>query len=180
MDIPHTIEGLLFFKGEPLTYKYLAKTLNKGEEEIKNACEELKTALQGRGIVLVVRDTEVSLGTHPDLAPLIERLAKEEVTGPLTKAALETLSIVLYRAPITKSDIDYIRGVNSGFILRNLLIRGLVEKVPNPNDARTFLYKPTNDLFAHLGIQEQKELPEYEAYNAKMKESLEIENNESR
>ncbi|MAZ40968.1 hypothetical protein CL654_02530 [bacterium] len=179
MNLNQTIEALLFFKGEPLMFKYLAKTLNKSEEEIKNACHELSQSLEDRGIVAVIRDQDITLGTHQDVSELIDTLAKEEVTGPLTKAALETLSIILYRAPITKSDIDYVRGVNSGFILRNLLIRGLIEKTPNPADARTFLYRPTNDLFSHLGIKEQKELPEYEQYNATMQQSLETRDDES-
>ena len=79
----------------------------------------------------------------------------------LGKAGLETLSIILYRGPATRRDIDYIRGVNSQFILRNLLIRGLVEKIQNPDDQRTFFYKPTFQLLSYLGIGKLEDLPEY-------------------
>ena len=75
---------------------------------------------------------------------------------------METLSIILYQGPISRSDIDYIRGVNSQFILRNLLIRGLIERIDNPNDARSFLYKVSINLLANLGINKIEELPEYE------------------
>ena len=101
------------------------------------------------------------LGTAKELSPLIEQLTKEELTKDLGKAGLETLSIILYQGPITRADIDYIRGVNSQFIVRNLLIRGLVERVENPKDARSFLYKTTLDLLSHLGISKIEELPEY-------------------
>jgi len=179
MNIPQTIEAILFFKGEPLSVSYLSKLLGKNEDEIKSAFEELKNSLEGRGIVAVIEENSISLGTHPEVATLIEQLAKEEAIGPLTPASLETLSIILYRSPITKSEIDYIRGVNSGFILRALLMRGLVEKTNNPKDARTFLYTPTADLYAHLGIRDKKELPEFEEYNAKIQTALKEYGNES-
>jgi len=93
---------------------------------------------------------------------LIEQLTKDELTRDLGKAGLETLSVVLYQGPISRADIDYIRGVNSQFILRALLIRGLVERVDNPKDARSYLYKTTLDLLSHLGVSKLSELPEYE------------------
>ncbi len=77
------------------------------------------------------------------------------------KASLETLTIILYRGPITKSQIDYIRGVNSNFILRGLLIRGLIEREKNPDDERGFIYKPAIELITHLGIGSLSGLPEY-------------------
>jgi segregation and condensation protein B len=102
------------------------------------------------------------LGTAKELSSLIEQLTKEELTRDLGKAGLETLSIVLYQGPISRADIDYIRGVNSQFILRNLLIRGLVERVDNPADARSFLYQTTLQLLSHLGISKREDLPEFD------------------
>ena len=113
-------------------------------------------------MTLVQTDEDVMLGTAKELSPLIEQLTKEELTRDLGKAGLETLSIVLYQGPISRADIDYIRGVNSQFILRALLIRGLVERVDNPTDARSYLYKPTLDLLSHLGVSKIADLPEYE------------------
>ena len=107
-------------------------------------------------------DEEIMLGTAKELSPLIEQITKEELIKDLGKAGLETLSIVLYQGPISRAGIDYIRGVNSQFILRNLLIRGLIERVDNPADSRSFLYKPTLALLSHLGISSIAELPEYE------------------
>jgi segregation and condensation protein B len=101
------------------------------------------------------------LGTAPEASALIEQLTREELSKDLGKAGLETLSIIVYKSPITRADLDYIRGVNSSFILRNLQIRGLVEKITNPADARSFLYRPTFELLQHLGVTRVEDLPEY-------------------
>ncbi len=157
------IEAILFYKAEPLSVKRLAQILKKDETEIRNAVRELKEELKGRGLALVEWEDEVTLGTSRDVAHLIETLTKEELTKDLGKAGLETLSIILYQGPLARADIDYIRGVNSNFILRNLLIRGLIERVENPKDHRSFLYKPSLELISHLGLSHITELPDYES-----------------
>ena len=78
------------------------------------------------------------------------------------KAGLETLSIILYQGPITRSEIDYIRGVNSNFILRNLLVRGLIEKIVSPKDTRSFMYRPTFELLQHIGVSKIENVPDYQ------------------
>jgi segregation and condensation protein B len=120
----------------------------------------LETKLEGRGVRLLKNDDEVMLGTTPTTAVVIEKLIKEELDKDLGKAGLETLSIVLYKGPVSRSEIDYIRGVNSSYILRNMIMRGLVERV---NDAKrkTFVYRPTFDLLSFLGVGSVDELPEY-------------------
>ena len=101
------------------------------------------------------------LGTSKELSSLIEKLTRDELNRDLGKAGLETLSIILYQGPITRAEIDYIRGVNSQFVVRNLLVRGLIERVDNPKDARSFLYKTTLDLLSLLGVSKIEDLPEY-------------------
>jgi segregation and condensation protein B len=162
MNISAKIEAILFWKAEPVSLKKLASLLNEKPEAVKAGLAELEMALKGSGITLVQTDEDVMLGTAKELSPLIEQLTKDELTRDLGKAGLETLSIVLYQGPISRADIDYIRGVNSQFILRSLLIRGLVERVENPTDARSFLYKPTLELLARLGISKASDLPEFE------------------
>lgn len=162
MNLSAQLEAILFWKAEPISLKKLAALLNIDIAAVKNGLQELETALQGRGLTLVRTDDEVMLGTAKEISPQIEQLTKEELTRDLGKAGLETLSIILYQGPISRADIDYIRGVNSQFIVRNLLIRGLVERVENPKDARSFLYKTTLQLLSHLGISKIEELPEYE------------------
>lgn len=155
------IEAVLFWKAEPITRTELAKILSKSEEEISVALQMLEKNLAGRGVELMKKDDEVTLVTAAETSTLIEQLTKEELTKDLGKAGLETLTIILYRGPISRREIDYIRGVNSQFIVRNLLVRDLIERVPNPVDQRSFLYRPTFTLLAFLGIKEIADLPEY-------------------
>ncbi len=157
------IEAILFFRGEPTSLKRLADILKKDKTEIEAALKALEQKLAGRGLTLVYKEDEVMLGTAPALSPLIEQLTREELTRDLGKAGLETLSIVLYRGPISRREIDHIRGVNSNFILRNLMIRGLVEKITSPTDQRSYLYKPTFELLGFMGLSRIEDLPEYTA-----------------
>lgn len=161
-DCSIEIEAILFWKGEPQSIKKLATSLAKTEEEIKAGLEILKEKVQNRGVELLWKNDEVMLGTSPKVSAIIERLTKEELVKDLGKAGLETISIIAYKGPISRAEIDYIRGVQSNFILRNLQIRGLVEKVTNPKDARSFLYRPTFELLQFLGVSKIEDLPEYE------------------
>ena len=163
LELDAKIEAVLFFKSEPMQIRALAKLLTVSEEDIKNALKELTEKLTKRGVQLLIKEDEIELRTAPEMSTLIETIQKEELTKDLGKAGTETLSIVLYKGPVTRSEIDYVRGVNSTFILRNLLIRGLIEKVPNPKDQRSFLYKPTLELLSFLGLRTIEELPEFTA-----------------
>ena len=160
MTLESKIEAVLFWKGEPVQIKRLAALLKKSEAEIAEALKNLENGLAERGIELVQKDDEVMLGTRPEMSGIIETLTKEELVKDIGRAGLETLSIIVYRGPTTRRDIDYIRGVNSSFIVRNLMIRGLIERVPNPSDERSFLYKPTFQLLQYLGVGKLDELPE--------------------
>jgi len=155
------IEAILFFRAVPVKISELTTLLAIPETEIYTALDRLEMQLAGRGLQLVHKDNAVLLTTSKDTAGLIEKIAQEDLEKDLGKAGLETLAIILYRGPVTRSDIDYIRGVNSNFILRNLMIRGLVEKVVNPEDKRGFLYKPTFELLSYLGITRVEDLSEY-------------------
>lgn len=170
MTLDQKIESILFFKAEPVSIKDLSKILTSNEDAILSGCKELEKKLESRGVVLLRKDDKVTLGTSPEMSELIEAMVKEELSKDLGKAGLETLSIVLYRGPISRSKIDYIRGVSSTFILRNLLVRGLVERVQDPNDQRSFLYKPTFEMLSYLGISKIEDLPEYE----KVKEEIDL------
>lgn len=157
------IESLLFWKAEPLAITELARIAGVKEEEARSALAALEKKIEGRGVVLVWNGDKVALKTSPESSSLIERLAKEELNKELGKAGLETLSVILYQGPLSRREIDYIRGVNSSFIIRHLLVRGLIERVPSDTDQRSFLYRPTFDLLSYLGISRLEELPEYRA-----------------
>jgi len=160
--IEKQIESILFWKAEPVKISDLAKILEISVEQVNEAAAALNTSLENRGIGLLNNNNELSLITAAENGPLIEKLLKEELNKELSKAALETLSIILYKGPMKRSEIDYIRGVNSQFIIRNLMIRGLVDKEQNPNDERGFFYKASSDLLNFMGIKSVSEMPEYE------------------
>ncbi len=170
------IEAILFWYGEPVKIKKLVQIFNKTEEEITASLKNLESNLTNRGIVLISKDDEVALGTSKEASEVIEKLTKEELMRDLGRAGLETLSIIIYQGPISRAEIDYIRGVQSNFILRNLMIRGLIEKIPNPKDQRSFLYRPTFDLLNYLGVSKIEEMPEYQ----KAKEEIEGYKNSSK
>ncbi|MCK5022028.1 MAG: SMC-Scp complex subunit ScpB [Candidatus Pacebacteria bacterium] len=168
LSLESQIEAILFFNNEPISKKKLSTILEKELPDIENSLGILEEKLKDRGIVLLLKDDEVSLGTAPELSSLIESMRKEELNRDLGKAGLETLSIILYKGPITRAKIDYIRGVNSNFILRNLHIRGLIERIPNPDDQRSYLYTSSFKLLSFLGISKIEDLPEYSETNKEL------------
>lgn len=161
MELRHKIQAILFYQAEPMSIGRLSKLLKHNEGEVRDALLKLREEIEGTGVSLVENGNEVMLGTSPSASSLIAEITKEELSKELSKAALETLAIVLYKGPLTRSEIDYVRGVNSNFILRNLQVRGLVEKVDNPRDSRSYLYKPTFQLLEYMGVTRREELPEY-------------------
>ena len=168
MELSNLIEAILFWKGEPITLKRLSDITKNEINEIEKALNTLEINLTSRGIVLMRKDNEVMLGTNKEYGPIIESLIKEDLHRDLGRAGLETLSVVLYLGPVARSEIDYIRGVNSSFIMRNLLVRGLIERVDNPNDKRSYVYKPTFELLSFLGITKVSDLPEYQSFRQEL------------
>ncbi|MFA5750704.1 MAG: SMC-Scp complex subunit ScpB [Candidatus Paceibacterota bacterium] len=161
MNIEQKIEAILFWKGEPLSRKKLSEILDVSSEDIEEGIDKLKAILIDRGIVLQENDKEIALGTTPELSSLFEKLQKEELNKDLSKASLETLSIILYKNGASRAEIDYIRGVNSSFILRALSVRGLIQRETDMSDNRRYIYKPTFDLLSYLGVKSVEELPNY-------------------
>ena len=172
MNHAQHIESLLFYKGEPVSYGDIERILEISKEEVLAGVHELRASLEGRGIVLIEGNDSLSLATHPDIASVLEKVRAEELQTPLSKAALETLTIIAYKSGVTKNELDYIRGVNSQFMVRNLLVRGLIERAPNPEDKRSPLYRPTHDLLAYLGIARLDELPEFNTVTGRIEEAL--------
>ena len=172
MELESKIEGLLFYKNEDLKINKLASLLNASEDEIKEALNKLENSLSNRGVVLMRKDDSVTLGINNELSSIIESIRKDEISKELTKASLETLSIILYKNNVSRSEIDYIRGVNSSFILRNLLVRGLIEKITDPKDSRRMLYRPTFDTLSFMGISSVDKLPNYEEVQKQLQEVI--------
>jgi len=172
IELESKIEGLLFYKGEDISVKKLAELLNVTVEEINEGLVKLEKSLENRGLVLVKKDDSVVLGITSELSPLIESIRKDEITKELSKASLETLSIILYKNGVSRSEIDYIRGVNSSFILRNLIVRGLIEKVIDSSDSRRILYRPSFNTLSYMNITSIDQLPNYNEIINQLQESI--------
>lgn len=170
IELSHQIEALLFALGRPISRTELAAKLACSQEELELALAALSRATKERGIICVDDGKTLELRVAPIAAKLVEDIRKEDLSRDIGRAGLETLSAILYRRPLTRSEIDFIRGVNSSQILRTLVMRGLVRKVPNPKDERSFLYEPTTELLAQLGVTRADELPEYESVRGKLAE----------
>lgn len=172
-ELEAKIEAILFWKGEPMSRKRLVEILKVDQEEVSHSIEMLKISLGNRGIVLQEKDNEIVLGTAPEFSELIENLQKEELNKELSKATLETLSIILYKNGASRAEIDYIRGVNSSFTLRALSIRGLVEKTVDSKDSRRYIYKPSFEILSFMGVKSIEELPDYAEVSSSIKSAAE-------
>lgn len=161
IELATKIEALLFAEGDALTFKKLEKMLGCDQDTLTKALDELQGRLAGRGVSLLRSDTEVALAVSPEGRDIVAEVLAKENNRDIGDAGLEILSILLYEGPSTRATIDYIRGVNSSSTLRTLLTRGLVERTGNPEDGREYLYRPTVELLAYLGVKDTKDLPEY-------------------
>jgi segregation and condensation protein B len=164
-SLQSSLEALLFVSGEALSLVRLEKILGVPKDEIRAAGQALAVEYQSnalRGLMILSDGESLLMATKPEHAPIVEALTKSELQENLSKAALEVLSIVAYRSPISRSEIDAIRGVNCSFTLRNLLLRDLISREGNPSDSRGYLYRPTFRFLESLGLGKISELPDYE------------------
>ena len=168
-ELAAKIEALLFVATKPMSAKQLAGALSVQISEVDAALAELESVrnIDASGIHLVVGDEGAMLASNPAFADVVTSLAKEDIEPELTRPSLETLTIIAYRGPMTKPEIEAIRGVNCTLILRNLLMRGLIME----EDAIKLqpVYAMSNDALRVLGLHSVKELPEYDSLHANAK-----------
>lgn len=167
MSLKSKIESLLFVSLSPLSTGKIAAFLKTDAEKVKEALKELDRDLKAgeRGVHLLSVGQSWQLATDPANSPLVRDYLKDEQRGELTRPALETLTIIAYRGPIAKAELDIIRGVNCSLILRNLMIKGLIEAVPDKEKMQTF-YQITFDFIKFLGLSRPQDLPDYEKLNS--------------
>lgn len=157
------IESLLFISGEPIKISKLSKIIEVSREDVENALMILQSEYSsGRGISIIRKEDEVQMATHPDNSSFVDKIVKSDLQEALSNASLEVLSIIAYRGPVTRTDIEAIRGVNSTYTLRNLMMRGLVERIENQKDLRGYVYKISFDFLKKLGVDDVKKLPDFE------------------
>jgi segregation and condensation protein B len=162
MSLISQIESILFVAGKPLTAKKMAKVLNTKETDVAAALQELALKYNGEesGVSLLHTNEEWQLVSSPENKDVTEQFVKAEISGELTRPQLETLTVISYCGPITKPEMEQIRGVNCSLILRNLLMRGLVKE---NEDVTNLLptYEVTMEYLRHLGLKSLAELPDY-------------------
>lgn len=166
------IEGLLFALGKALTRTELMKMLEVDSETLERGITKLREN-ENRGVVVVDDSKALELRISPEAAGIVEKVRRDELSRDIGRAGLEVLAAIIYRGPLSRSDIDFIRGVNSAQTLRTLSVRGLIRRIPNPKDERSFLYEPTTELLASLGATHVRDIPEYDSVREKL-QSLEV------
>lgn len=165
-DLKSKLETLLFISHKPIAIAEASKIVEADKQLVTEALRELSEEYQQRqgGISIIFLEDKYQMVTASDNAEISAKFLKTEIAGELTKPALETLTIIAYRGPISKTELELIRGVNCSLILRNLLLRGLVE-AREDKDRLTAVYQITFDFLRHLGLNSTSELPNFEKLN---------------
>lgn len=154
------LEAMLFVAAEPATIGQLAAALDVSTSVVERGLNELNASLSSRGLRLQRHAGRVQLTTAPELADLIERFLGLEATSHLSRAALETLAIIAYQQPVTRPQIDAIRGVNSDSMMKSLLNKGLIlESGRADGPGRPILYSTTPEFLQHFGLNSILEMP---------------------
>lgn len=163
MTLQSQLESLLFVSAKPLSIKELADLTETKVSEVERALTVLAQEYkeQERGFMLINNNNQYQLTTSSDNTELVAKFLRDETSGELSQPSLETLTIIAYRGPIAKLDLERIRGVNCSLILRNLLLRGLIEEKIDKQKNENF-YAVTLDFIKFLGISAITELPDYE------------------
>ncbi len=167
MSLDLLLEAILFYKTSPQTKKELVGLLKISSEELETAIDVLQNRLKNGAIRLLNTGEELQLVTAPELSEFINTLQKQELESNLSKSSLEVLAIVIYRGPVTKTEIDNIRGVNSTYAIRNLLTRGLIIKQTKKSNA---YFLVTAKLLRYMGLTNKEQIPEFETFKKSLSE----------
>jgi len=163
MSLKSQIESLLFVAIKPLGVKELAALTGVKNKDIEEALAALGNSYkdQESGLSLINNNNQYQLTTSPANSALVQEFLKDETSGELSQPSLEALTIIAYRGPIGKLELERIRGINCSLIIRNLLMRGLIEEKYNKKLDENY-YTVTHDFIRFLGLNSLADLPEYE------------------
>ena len=162
LELKPALEAVLMVVDEPATEEHLAKVLDRPRRQIAKALRELaeEYAAQRRGFDLRLIAGGWRFYTRPAYAPAVERFVRDGQHARLTQAALETLAVVAYRQPVSRSRVSAVRGVNCDGVMRTLLQRGLVEEGGTEPETGAILYRTTTYFLERMGLRGLDELPE--------------------
>ena len=163
-SLPAILEALLFIAVSPVSISQLASSLGESEKKVTDALDELDSYyFESRGLKLQWHGKKVQLTSSPEFSKIIEDFLGIEVTTTLSQASLEALAIIAYKQPVTRPEIDEIRGVNSDGVVRNLLSKGLIEENGRVEGVgRPILYGTTSDFLNYFGLSSIDDLPIFE------------------
>ena len=162
-ELAKIIEAILFVSGEPVQLGAIARALEVTELEVSAAADELASDYDynRRGICLKRFGSHIQLSTRPDYAPQIEKLLQPIQKQSLSQAALETLAVVAYKQPVTRLDIEAVRGVKCDYSVQSLMNKGLIEEVGRKETlGRPILYGTTDAFLSHFGLTSLEDLPQ--------------------
>jgi segregation and condensation protein B len=170
LTTPALLEAVLFSAGESVRKERLAKLLSISDKELADTVGVLRQALSGHGLALVETDTELEIRTAPEAAEILSAYREAELARDIGKASLETLAMIVYKGGAARSEIDWVRGVNSAAALRSLTLRGLIERTEDPTDKRKVRYQATIEALSHLGVDKKESLPRYAEFTKTLDE----------
>jgi segregation and condensation protein B len=159
-SLPIMVESLLFVASEPVPVTQIAEALEVKVAEVERALAELNAEIIARGVRVQRKGDKVQLTTQPECAPFVEKFLGLDLTTRLSKPALETLAIIAYQQPVTRAQIEHVRGVNCDAVLSTLLNRGLIEEVGRLETAgRPIQYGTTFAFLQHFGLRGLEDMP---------------------
>jgi len=163
LRLQNQIEAILFLGAEPVVISRLAKKNKISKKECLDILEKIEANYRkiDSALTLIFNKDKVQLATRGDLAGFLKKYFEKNRTDRMTPAMLEVLSIVLFKGPLNKTEIEHIRGVNCSLILRKLTIFGLIDKKEQIKDSGIFVYKSSLELLKKLGVSKLEDLPDY-------------------
>jgi len=160
LEVKHLLESLLFVADEPVAVGRLASAIGVDREAVEEALRELVEEYERRGLRLQCNGEQVQMVTAPEAAPYIERFLDLDLSSKLSAPALETLAVIAYQQPVTRAQIEAVRGVSCDSVLRTLVSKGLIEEMGRlPQAGRPILYGTTFEFLQYFGLRDLAELP---------------------
>jgi len=157
------IESLLLVAGKPITIREISNTIGHNISDIQKEIDSLIEEYKDRGFRVIKKGEKYLLASAQENAELVARFLNEELRYELSAAALETLAIIVYKQPITRAEIENIRGTDCSRVLRVLMIRGLIEEVGRKESpGRPILYGTTVKMLTYFGVEREEDLPKME------------------
>lgn len=157
------VESILLVAEKPVSIKELSSSIGQMSSEIQQALVELMNEYKNKGIKIIKKGEYFSLVTAPENSEIVSKFLNEELRHDLSDAAIETLSVITYKQPVTRIEIEDIRGVQSDQILRNLMIRGLIAEVGRKESpGRPILYGTTMEFMQYFGFSDENQIPKFE------------------